>query len=52
MEFVDIQLARATLIHVMELQIQQRKQAVEDINRRREEVQRFRKDAFISLDGQ
>ncbi|KAF3501117.1 hypothetical protein F2Q69_00045759 [Brassica cretica] len=44
--------ARATLIHIMELQIQQRKQAVEDIKRRREEVQRLLKDAFITLDGQ
>ncbi|KAJ6756216.1 MEDIATOR OF RNA polymerase II TRANSCRIPTION SUBUNIT 7 [Salix purpurea] len=31
--------ARATLIHVLELQIQRRKQAVDDIKRRREEVQ-------------
>ncbi|KAL0648834.1 hypothetical protein Bca4012_047125 [Brassica carinata] len=50
--------ARATLIHIMELQIQQRKQAVENIKsvdlvecRRREEVQRLLKDAFITLDG-
>ncbi|XP_056846203.1 LOW QUALITY PROTEIN: mediator of RNA polymerase II transcription subunit 7b [Raphanus sativus] len=45
------QQARATLIHIMELQFQQRKQAVEDIKRRRE-VQRLLKDAFITLDGQ
>ncbi|KAJ0234880.1 Mediator of RNA polymerase II transcription subunit 7b [Hirschfeldia incana] len=44
--------ARATLIHIMELQIQQRKQAVEDIKRRREEAQRLLKDAFVTLDGQ
>ncbi|KAH0861682.1 hypothetical protein HID58_089943 [Brassica napus] len=44
--------ARATLIHIVELQIQQRKQAVEDFKRRREEVQRLLKDAFITLDGQ
>ncbi|KAF2535367.1 hypothetical protein F2Q68_00023475 [Brassica cretica] len=29
-----------------------RKQAVEDIKRRREEVQRLLKDSFITLDGQ
>ncbi|CAH2074376.1 unnamed protein product [Thlaspi arvense] len=39
--------ARATLIHIMELQILQRKQAVEDIKRRREEAQRLLKDAFV-----
>ncbi|AED90613.1 transcriptional co-activator-like protein [Arabidopsis thaliana] len=44
--------ARATLIHIMELQIQQRKQAVEDIKRRREEAQGLLKDAFVTLDGQ
>ncbi|AED90572.1 putative protein [Arabidopsis thaliana] len=44
--------ARATLIHIMELQIQQRKQAVEDIKRRREEAQRLLKDAYLTLDGQ
>ncbi|CAH2047796.1 unnamed protein product [Thlaspi arvense] len=44
--------ARATFIHIMELQILQRKQAVEDIKRRREEAQRLLKDAFVTLDGQ
>ncbi|BBN69255.1 Mediator complex, subunit Med7 [Prunus dulcis] len=33
--------ARATLIHILELQIQRRKQAVEDIKRRREEARDF-----------
>ncbi|KAK3446883.1 hypothetical protein EUGRSUZ_A02508 [Eucalyptus grandis] len=43
--------ARATLIHILELQIQQRKQAVEDIKRRREEVQRLLKESLGTLDG-
>ncbi|KAL9270564.1 Mediator of RNA polymerase II transcription subunit 7b-like protein [Drosera capensis] len=44
--------ARATLIHVMELQIQRRKMAGEDIKRRREEAQRLLKEALVTLDGQ
>ncbi|XP_027088111.1 mediator of RNA polymerase II transcription subunit 7a-like [Coffea eugenioides] len=44
--------ARATLIHILELQIQRRKQAVEDIKRRREEAQRLLKEALGTLDGQ
>lgn len=44
--------ARATLIHMLELQIQRRKQAVEDIKRRREEAQRILKEALAKLDGQ
>ncbi|XP_052174066.1 mediator of RNA polymerase II transcription subunit 7a isoform X2 [Diospyros lotus] len=43
--------ARATLIHILELQIQHRKQAVEDIKRRREEAQRLLKEALGTLDG-
>ncbi|XP_042509722.1 mediator of RNA polymerase II transcription subunit 7a-like [Macadamia integrifolia] len=43
--------ARATLIHILELQIQRRKQAVEDIKRRREEAQRLLKEALATLDG-
>ncbi|KAL1561384.1 Mediator of RNA polymerase II transcription subunit 7a [Salvia divinorum] len=44
--------ARATLIHILELQIQRRKQAVEDIKRRREEAQRLLTEALGTLDGQ
>ncbi|XP_073275072.1 mediator of RNA polymerase II transcription subunit 7a-like [Primulina huaijiensis] len=44
--------ARATLIHILEQQIERRKQAVEDINRRREEAQRLLKEALGTLDGQ
>ncbi|KAL3625278.1 Mediator of RNA polymerase II transcription subunit 7a [Castilleja foliolosa] len=44
--------ARATLIHILELQIQRRKQAVEDIKRRREEAQRLLAEALGTLDGQ
>lgn len=44
--------ARATLIHILELQIQRRKQAVEDIKRRREEAQKLLKEALGTLDGQ
>ncbi|CAH9125421.1 unnamed protein product [Cuscuta epithymum] len=43
--------ARATIIHILERQIQQRKQAVEDIKRRREEAQRLLKEAVGTLDG-
>ncbi|KAL3841168.1 hypothetical protein ACJIZ3_025759 [Penstemon smallii] len=43
--------ARATLIHILELQIERRKQAMEDIRRRREEAQRLLKDALGTLDG-
>lgn len=44
--------ARATLIHILELQIQRRKQAVQDIKRRREEAQKLLKEAVGTLDGQ
>ncbi|CAA0810973.1 Mediator of RNA polymerase II transcription subunit 7b, partial [Striga hermonthica] len=44
--------ARATLIHILELQIQRRKQAVEDIKRRREEARRLLAEALGTLDGQ
>ncbi|XP_058077521.1 mediator of RNA polymerase II transcription subunit 7a-like, partial [Magnolia sinica] len=43
--------ARSTLIHILELQIQRRKQAVEDIKRRREEAQRLLKESLATLDG-
>ncbi|CAL9039843.1 mediator of RNA polymerase II transcription subunit 7a-like [Musa acuminata AAA Group] len=43
--------ARATLIHILERQIQQRKQAIEDIKRRREEAQRLLKESLQNLDG-
>ncbi|KAL4182325.1 hypothetical protein AMTRI_Chr12g275410 [Amborella trichopoda] len=43
--------ARATLIHILELQIQCRKQAVEDIKRRREEAQQLLKESLETLDG-
>ncbi|CAM8963735.1 unnamed protein product [Rhodiola kirilowii] len=43
--------ARATLIHILELQIQRRKQAVEDIKRRREEAQKLLKEALNTLEG-
>ncbi|KAK9082216.1 hypothetical protein Syun_031665 [Stephania yunnanensis] len=43
--------ARATLIHILELQLQRRKQAVEDIKRRREEAQRLLKESLGTLDG-
>ncbi|XP_073052422.1 mediator of RNA polymerase II transcription subunit 7a-like [Primulina eburnea] len=42
--------ARATLIHILEQQIERRKQAVEDISRRREEAQRLLKEALGTLD--
>nr|XP_043610162.1 mediator of RNA polymerase II transcription subunit 7a-like [Erigeron canadensis]XP_043610163.1 mediator of RNA polymerase II transcription subunit 7a-like [Erigeron canadensis] len=44
--------ARATLIHILKLQIQKRKQAVEDIKRRREEAQKLLKEALGTLEGQ
>ncbi|MQM19072.1 hypothetical protein Taro_052072 [Colocasia esculenta] len=43
--------ARATLIHILELQIQRRKQAIEDVKRRREEAQRLLKESLQILDG-
>ncbi|OIW01253.1 hypothetical protein TanjilG_10414 [Lupinus angustifolius] len=43
--------ARATLIHIMELQIQRRKEAVEDIKRRRGESQKLLKESLAALDG-
>ncbi|XP_020585009.1 mediator of RNA polymerase II transcription subunit 7a-like [Phalaenopsis equestris] len=43
--------ARATLIHILERQIQHRKQAVEDIKRRREEAQKLLKESLQMLDG-
>ncbi|KAK4588437.1 hypothetical protein RGQ29_019437 [Quercus rubra] len=45
------QQARATLIHILELQIQCRKQAVEDIKRRREEARKLLKESIATLDG-
>ncbi|XP_078446504.1 mediator of RNA polymerase II transcription subunit 7a-like [Wolffia australiana] len=44
--------ARATLIHILELQIQRRRQAVEDIKRRREEAQRLLQESLQILNGQ
>ncbi|XP_009615713.1 mediator of RNA polymerase II transcription subunit 7a-like [Nicotiana tabacum] len=44
--------ARATLIHILELQIQRRKQAIEDIKRRRGEAQKLLKEALGTLEGQ
>ncbi|CAK8536226.1 unnamed protein product [Lathyrus sativus] len=43
--------ARATLIHILELQIERRKQAVEDIKRRREEARRLLNESLATLDG-
>ncbi|PON82418.1 Mediator complex, subunit Med [Trema orientale] len=43
--------ARATLIHILELQILHRKQAVEDIKRRREEAQRLLKGSLGAFDA-
>ncbi|KAG5000867.1 hypothetical protein AAZX31_08G210800 [Glycine max] len=43
--------ARATLIHILELQIQRRKQAVEDIKKRREEARRLLNESLATLDG-
>ncbi|KAI5350939.1 hypothetical protein L3X38_003830 [Prunus dulcis] len=42
--------ARATLIHILELQIQRRKQAVEDIKKRREEARRLLKESIGMLE--
>ncbi|KAF4361796.1 hypothetical protein CsatB_029564 [Cannabis sativa] len=44
--------ARATLIHILELQIQRRKQAVEDIKRRREEAQKLLKESLGAFEAQ
>lgn len=44
--------ARATLIHILEMQIQRRKQAVEDIRRRREEARALLKDSLSFLESQ
>ncbi|EPS69953.1 hypothetical protein M569_04810 [Genlisea aurea] len=44
--------ARATLIHILELQIQRRKQAVEDIKTRRREAQRLLFNALGTLESQ
>jgi mediator of RNA polymerase II transcription subunit 7 len=43
--------ARATLIHILGLQIQRRKQAIEDIRRRREEARRLLRESLSTLDG-
>ncbi|KMZ67212.1 putative Mediator of RNA polymerase II transcription subunit [Zostera marina] len=43
--------AQATLIHLLELQIERRKQAIEDIKMRRKEAQRMLKEAMEMLDG-
>ncbi|KAM5559168.1 hypothetical protein ABKV19_020693 [Rosa sericea] len=42
--------ARATLVHILELQIKRRKQAVEDVKRRREEAQALLKESLESLE--
>ncbi|KAI5323599.1 hypothetical protein L3X38_032671 [Prunus dulcis] len=42
--------ARATLIHILELQIQRCKQAVEDIKRRIEEARRLLKESIGTLE--
>ncbi|KAI5010519.1 mediator of RNA polymerase II transcription subunit 7a-like [Hordeum vulgare subsp. vulgare] len=43
--------ARATLIHLLESQIQRRKQAIEDIKQRREEAQRLLGESLIIIEG-
>jgi len=43
--------ARATLIHLLENQIQRRKQAIEDIKQRREEAQRLLGESLVIIDG-
>ncbi|CAN6232695.1 unnamed protein product [Urochloa humidicola] len=43
--------ARATLIHMLESQIQRRKQAIEDIKQRREEAQKMMGESLLGLDG-
>lgn len=44
--------ARATLIHILELQIERRKQAVEDIKRRRDDARKLLNEALGTLEGQ
>lgn len=44
--------ARATLIHILERQIERRKQAIEDIKGRREEAQKHLKEAMEILEEQ
>ncbi|KAM7263941.1 hypothetical protein ACFE04_009224 [Oxalis oulophora] len=44
--------ARATLIHILENQIENRKQAVEDIKRRRAEAQKLLAESLGTLNGQ
>ncbi|TKW40667.1 hypothetical protein SEVIR_1G260700v4 [Setaria viridis] len=43
--------ARATLIHMLESQIQRRKQAIEDIKQRRQEAQTLLGESLLVLDG-
>ncbi|XP_066349833.1 mediator of RNA polymerase II transcription subunit 7a-like [Miscanthus floridulus] len=43
--------ARATLIHMLESQIQHRKEAIEDIKQRREEAQKLLGESLLILDG-
>ncbi|KAI3870596.1 hypothetical protein MKW92_037076 [Papaver armeniacum] len=43
--------ARAMLIHILELQIQRRREAVEDIKIRREEAQKLLNESLGCLDG-
>ncbi|BBN13128.1 mediator of RNA polymerase II transcription subunit 7 [Marchantia polymorpha subsp. ruderalis] len=43
--------ARATLIHILESQIQRRKKAVADIRRKREEVRQMLQESLSTLDG-
>ncbi|CAM6090071.1 unnamed protein product [Calypogeia fissa] len=44
--------ARATLIHMLDSQIERRKQAVAEIRRKREEVRHMLQESLQSLDGQ
>ncbi|CAL4886340.1 unnamed protein product [Urochloa decumbens] len=43
--------ARATLIHMLESQIQRRKQAIEDIKQRRDEVQKLLGESLLVLES-
>lgn len=43
--------ARATLIHILELQIQRRKQAIEDIRRKRQEARLLLQESLSTIDG-
>uniref|UniRef100_A0A0D6R5P2 Mediator of RNA polymerase II transcription subunit 7 n=1 Tax=Araucaria cunninghamii TaxID=56994 RepID=A0A0D6R5P2_ARACU len=43
--------ARSILIHILERQIQRRKEAIEDIRRRREEAQQLLRESRTTLEG-